>query len=57
MSAEKLRGAQHFFEASINNILIQNRVGIKKPTQKTHPKKPKDTHLKNPLKMVFSGFF
>jgi hypothetical protein len=23
-----------------------DRVGIKKPTQKTHPKKPKKTHLK-----------
>ncbi len=30
----------------------QGRVGTKKPTQK-NPKK----HIKNPLKMVFSGFF
>jgi hypothetical protein len=31
-----------------------DRVGIKKPTQKNPPKK---THLKNPLKMGFFGFF
>ncbi len=33
---------------------FKNRVGIKKPTQKNPPKK---THLKNPLKIFFLGFF
>jgi hypothetical protein len=51
MSAEKLRGAQHFFEAPITNIFIQNRVGIKKPTKKT-PKFPP----KKPTKNGFLGF-
>jgi hypothetical protein len=36
---------------------IRIRVGIKKPTQKAHPKKPKKTHLKNPIKMGFLSFF
>jgi hypothetical protein len=30
---------------------------LKKPTQKTHPKKPKKTHLKNPTKNVFFWVF
>ncbi len=33
------------------------RVGIKKPTQKTHPKKPQKTHLKKPTKMFFFLIF
>ncbi len=35
----------------------EGRVGIKKPTQKNPPKKTQKTHLKNPLKMGFFGFF
>jgi hypothetical protein len=41
-------------------LLAGTRVGIKKPTQKTHSKKPKKTqknHLKNPQKNVFFEFF
>ncbi len=37
--------------------LVGYRVGIKKPTQKTHPKKPKKTHLKKPTKKFFWGVF
>jgi hypothetical protein len=33
-------------------MLVLSRVGNKK----NHPKKPKKTHLKNPLKMFFFGF-
>jgi hypothetical protein len=34
---------------------LQGRVGIKKLTQKTHPKNPKKPTLKNPQKIF--GFF
>jgi hypothetical protein len=35
----------------------EGRVGIKKPTQKNPPKKPKKTHLKKTTKSGFFGFF
>jgi hypothetical protein len=36
---------------------LQTGLALKNPPKKTHPKKTKKTHLKNPLKMVFLGFF
>ena len=36
----------------------ESGLALKKPTQKTHPKKPKKNHLKKPTKNVFFfGFF
>jgi hypothetical protein len=32
-------------------------LALKNPPKKTHPKKPKKTTQKNPLKMVFLVFF
>jgi hypothetical protein len=40
-----------------SNQLTKIRVGIKKPTQKTQPKKPKKTHLKKPTENVFFWVF
>jgi hypothetical protein len=41
----------------ILSLLGRTGLALKNPPKKTHPKKPKRNHLKNPLKMDFFGFF
>jgi hypothetical protein len=53
--------AKNRFKAAGHSVRLilcsHSRVGIKKPTQKTQPKKPKKTHTKKPTKNGFFRFF